>query len=237
MATFTVCLKDLLDGKLDNLTVLGLDKYPIYDEAYRKPLNEKIVNHFWFREIGTETADMFVFMLNRKMNEIMPFYNQLYKSSILEIDPLLTFRSTTEQTTEGTNESDSTDAQNSVSVSTVDGKGRAVASDTPQVQLSDNGDYATSISDNISTTTTDNTADATATSRATGASSGSMKASSEGFQGSMARLLLDYRDTFLNIDMEVIGQLDDLFMQVWDNGDEFSESYIAWPLFPFGRGF
>lgn len=66
----------------------GLADYPIFNEEYRNVLNTKIINHFWFREIGYETIHMFIFSLNRKMNEIMPFYNQRYKSELINIEPL-----------------------------------------------------------------------------------------------------------------------------------------------------
>lgn len=65
----------------------GLADYPIFDEQYRNVLNTKIIEHFWFREIGFETIHMFLFALNRKMNEIMPYYNQRYKSELLNIEP------------------------------------------------------------------------------------------------------------------------------------------------------
>lgn len=59
---------------------IGLDKYPIFDEEYRYPLNDKIIDHFYFREIGFETAAQFAWYLRRTMNEIMPKYNMLYEA-------------------------------------------------------------------------------------------------------------------------------------------------------------
>lgn len=61
--------------------------YPIYDEAYRATLETKIIHHFYFREIGLETTALFQDFLNRKLNEIMPYYNQLYKSTLLDFNP------------------------------------------------------------------------------------------------------------------------------------------------------
>lgn len=54
--------------------------YPIYLEAHRQELNEKILQHFYFREIGAETYAQWKFYLNRKLNEIMPYYNELFMS-------------------------------------------------------------------------------------------------------------------------------------------------------------
>lgn len=61
---------------------IGLDEYPIFDETYRKGLNDKIIEHFYFREIGFETAAQFAFYLRRTMNEIMPKYNKMYQAQL-----------------------------------------------------------------------------------------------------------------------------------------------------------
>lgn len=61
--------------------------YPIYDSSYKSSLETKIINHFYLREIGAETASQFKFMLSRTMNEIMPYYNKLYKSADMEYNP------------------------------------------------------------------------------------------------------------------------------------------------------
>lgn len=68
----------------------ALSQYPIFNEQYRSQLNQKIIDHFYFREIGSETPDRFNFYLERKMNEIMPYYNQLYESEMLKFNPLYT---------------------------------------------------------------------------------------------------------------------------------------------------
>lgn len=56
------------------------ENYPIYNENYRNVLNKKILKHYYFREIGFETYAMWKFKLNAKMNEIMPYYNELYRA-------------------------------------------------------------------------------------------------------------------------------------------------------------
>lgn len=64
--------------------------YPIFDEAYRGILEKKIIRHYYTREIGAETFGLFQLYLADKMNEIMPYYNQLYASELLSknISPL-----------------------------------------------------------------------------------------------------------------------------------------------------
>ena len=62
--------------------------FPIFDESYRLPLEIKILKHFYTREIGVETVGLWKLKLDTKMNEIMPYYNQLYKTELLEFNPL-----------------------------------------------------------------------------------------------------------------------------------------------------
>lgn len=89
--------------------------------------------HYWMREIGAETAGLFKLYLNRTMAEIMPYYNQLYKSAQLDFDPLNAYNYV-ETTMELENvESDGTRTD------TADGK--SLYSDTPQGLL-DNGAIA-----------------------------------------------------------------------------------------------
>lgn len=63
-------------------------EWPIFDEAYRRVLEIKILKHFYTREIGLETVGLWKLKLDTKMNEIMPYYNQLYKTELLEFNPL-----------------------------------------------------------------------------------------------------------------------------------------------------
>lgn len=105
MAVYTVQLKTLIENHFD----IGLKDYPIFDENYRNILNEKIINHYLFNEIGMETAELFKFYLNMTMREIMPYYNQLYKSELLEFNPLYDTDLTTvyDKTNDNTSTTDS----------------------------------------------------------------------------------------------------------------------------------
>lgn len=86
MGEYTIDIRHLLARGYP----LALNDYPIFAEEYRGYLNQKIIDHFYFREIGQETPDRFNFFLKRKMNEIMPYYNELYKSQLIEFDPMAT---------------------------------------------------------------------------------------------------------------------------------------------------
>lgn len=110
MSKYTVTLHQLIEGGSFDI---GLQDYPIFSESYRPLLNSKIVEHFRFCEIGSETPAMFKYYINRTMNEIMPFYNDLYKTTLLDFEPLTNYKYKDEtlqnenQTTQAQNESSS----------------------------------------------------------------------------------------------------------------------------------
>ena len=71
--------------------------YPIFDESYRSVLETKIIKHFYTREIGEETVGLWKLRLDRKLNEIMPYFNQLYNANIEELNPFLSVDLKTER--------------------------------------------------------------------------------------------------------------------------------------------
>lgn len=68
--------------------LIGLDEYPIFSESYRSILNAKIIEHYYFKEIGCDTLARFRWYMRTKMNEIMPKYNVMYESQNRIVDPL-----------------------------------------------------------------------------------------------------------------------------------------------------
>ena len=91
---------EVLDKSWDKIFDAG--DWDIYDEEYRPILCKKILKHFYTREIGAETAGLWKLWLNQRMAEIMPYYNQLYKSTLLEFNPLYD----TDYTTSGNRQTD-----------------------------------------------------------------------------------------------------------------------------------
>lgn len=79
---------DNIDSILDRCwnKVFNFD-FPIFDENYRQVLCRKILKHYYTREIAHETVGRWKLAMNTKLNEIMPYYNQLYKSELLEFNP------------------------------------------------------------------------------------------------------------------------------------------------------
>lgn len=100
MSKYTTELRYLVDQGFD----FQLTEYPLFDESYRATLNKKILDHYRYREIGFETPARFRHQLKTKLNEIMPFYNKMYESELLVINPLYTvdYTETSTKETDGT---------------------------------------------------------------------------------------------------------------------------------------
>lgn len=253
MGTFTVSVSELISQGFD----FGMEPsdYPIFDESYRDPLNTKILTHYWNYEIGHETESMFRFSLNRKLREIMPYYNQLYLSTKIEFDPLSTMNysevldgtgntsGTSTDTETGSTTSTGTSSSHADNTTETDSQSRSVRSDFPQVPLSDDQDYATNMDDSTSKTTATGSQDSTGsttsddslTRNGSGTVSGDSANHSErdmkGYNGPASELLMNYRRTLLNVDMLVIADLSVLFMGLWDNGDSFTgQSGFGWGM-------
>ena len=100
-----------IDSVLDKCVDKIFDfDYPIFDEAYRRPLNKKILRHFYTREICEETVGLWKLRLQQTLNEIMPYYNKLYTSEIKEINPYYNVDITTERSTVGDKNGTSNDS-------------------------------------------------------------------------------------------------------------------------------
>lgn len=219
MSTFTMRLKDVIEVSPGGI---GLDAYPIFDPAYRVPLNTKIIQHFWNQEIGVENDTVFKFNLARKMNEIMPYYNKMFFSERIQFDPLSTVNIDTvaKALTENNTVSDG------ISDSLGDNLATAITVNSafPQTALDENdtGNYADS--------STESKSDAKSTGKVTDKRTDTVNAednttsNTKGYQGSAAALLQQYRATLLNIDMAIISDLQELFMAIWDTNDSYFEN-------------
>lgn len=255
-----------IDEILDKAVPKVFDfEWPIFDEEYRVPLEKKILRYFYTREICSETYGLWKLMLQNKLCEIMPYYNQLYKSELLMlgVNPLndVDYTKTGNRTDDGaetrTTESSGTGSTEAKSTSkdvrsaTDSGTNEAVVSgnlghvrkysDTPQGALSgvESGTYLTEAeistdTDNTTTTTTtsgkedvtDQT-DSSGTTKNTTAETTNSKGTTnntaeylEKVTGKMggtsyAKLLRELRESFLNIDRDILNDLGVLFMNIW----------------------
>lgn len=226
MAIFTIELWECLE--LDPTIETGiLAEYPIFDESHREVLNRKILNHFNNREICMESLSMWRLALTRKLDEIMPLYNQQYEISAINFNQLETVRISNANTSTGT----TTGSSESSNTSSSGAKSRAVSQQLPQTQLSGNGDYATAAQDNIS----DTTATAAANDSNTVNQDNEQTSTTTGFQGNAALMILQYRQSLVNVDMMIIDELQTLFMGLWNNGDEYTVNSGQLGYFGYGR--
>ena len=204
MAKYTITIKSLIDNNFD----FKMDSYPIFDENYRDTLNQNILYHYYENEIGFETAPLFRFYLNQKLNEIMPYYNELYKvqKKLIDENLLLNNVNLKEQLI-GSN----TTETNSTSQSSNNGK--SLFQDTPQGQISqtdiDNQTWATNL--------TLNKNEIADQSNATGSGTNEYVKTIIGNNGGKFNIdvLNDIKNNLMNIDLMIINDLNDLFMQIF----------------------
>ena len=189
--------------------------FPIFDENYRRPLEIKILKHFYTREICAETVGLWKLWLNDKLNVIMPYYNQLYSSALLDFNPLYDVNLTRKH--QGKNDTSSKSNTNGESSSKNSGDRWNYSSDTPQggIQGIEELNYLT----NATHDTDENSGESKSVSNASGQvnSVDEYLETVQGKQGtgSYSGMLLEYRKTFLNIDEMVLKDLEELFMQLW----------------------
>ena len=222
-------------------------EYPIYDEEYKPVLERKILMHYYTREICCETYGRWKLFLREKLNLIMPYYNQRYRSATLEFNPLhdvdLTINKNKQTVGDNSGNTNSTQTVNTTqntgrdistnTTDTLEGKETERFSDTPQGGLNgiEANNYLTTATitdtDNTSTrnSTTSDNADVTGNSNTTTQSNttGNYKDTEEYIESitgknvgtSYSDLIIKYRDTFINVDAEIIDDLSDLFLNLW----------------------
>lgn len=170
-------------------------EFPIFDEAYRAGLEQRILKAYYTREICEETVGLWKLRLETRMNLIMPKYNQLYESERLNFEPFydVDYTRTGNNSSSGSNSGTSTSSD--------------LYSDTPQNGLSSvqSGEYLTSANVGNSESSGESSSSGNFSERVMGKMGGN----------SFSRLLKEYRQTFLNIDEMVIGELNDLFFGLW----------------------
>ena len=216
-----------IDDVISNSWNKIFDNFPIFDESYRSVLCSKILKHYYTREISAETVGLWQLWLNTRMDEIMPYYNKLYESALLEFDP---FKDTNYTRNHGgtftgdtiRNGRSEIDVDNSVT-SNGTSNSKNLFSDTPQGAITniENESYltnATLIKDTDTNTTNTDGNSTTQNTETTGiTNTDNWIETIVGKQStvSYSKLLQEFRDTFLNIDVMIINDLGDLFMNLW----------------------
>lgn len=177
---------------------------------------QKIINHYYFRQIGQETVGRWLHYFRTRIKEIMPYYVQLYEFEAKWFnvdDPLESYNltETFEQEHRDNTEASGT-ANGATNLAT---SSTRKFSNTPQGSISNLDSYMTEATQESDTTGENKTESTSGSSENTGMVSHTLtKKGNIGVQplGSEVR---DIRQAFINIDAMVIAELKDLFLQVY----------------------
>ena len=198
--------------------------FPIWNEEYRLTLERKILMRYLNKEIGLETVGLWKLYLNERLNSIMPYYNNLYATTVKDYDYLADtiynegvnenlVRNGTNVSTDTSHSEGSGNQHNTTT-------GTMLNSDLPQTTLN-NLDYGTQ------STQTDDNSTATNSLTSDQNSNGNVKfnetndneitRTKTGASGThtLNYMLKEYRDNLLNIDNMIIRELKDLFMLIY----------------------
>ena len=225
MATFTMTLRDALRAdRVDDvdLSIIGLDSYPIWDESLRDVLNDVIVRRYWLREIGHATVEMFRFRMESTMLEIMPYYNKLGETLQFQYDPFETINLKNISSLTGSVLSSDVQSSNSTASGTNNGENVSMTADYPQSQLREQESYASSGNESKAKSESANTSDSRGESINDTETEQSSENTSVGSQGNKTAMLLQYRDAILDIPPMVANDLNPLFMSLMNNDSSYA---------------
>ena len=194
----TVTIRDMIRN---GVNIWDFDYPSYYKGEEKKAFEQKVIDHYYMREIGQETVGRFLHYFRSRIREIMPYYIQLYESEAIMKgieDPFgnVDITETFEQTSTGSGSGNAgSDSENKYL-------------NTPQgaVENIDDG-YITNAEKNNSNSTNSFTNEGTVRHTFT----------KKGNQGvnTYAHDMVELRKTFLNIDMMIIDDLRNLFMGVY----------------------
>lgn len=169
-------------------------------------LAKQIVDTYWMREIGFETAGLFKNYAKMEMRRIMGRYAQIIYSAAIQFDPLVN-----EDYTENLSRDVNTQGESNTSSN---GSGFGINSDTPQSELSKAdlmaGKYATTATGDETTTSGNTNANGSEHETYTRSLRGN-----RGISSNAPYLIQQYRDYIINIYGEIIKECASLFMSVY----------------------
>ena len=207
MSKYTLELRYLYEDENFNLFDFP---YNLYNNDLKPWFEEKFYQHFMFYEIGFDTIGMFKQRLMSKLNDIFPYYKQLYETEIRTkgIDFMLNKDLKESYVRELTSNSNSNQESN-VTSNSLSTAGQLTPSLIANSQKIDKF-MDSAQKDNSSSNST-----------SSGESNGNSKEeytlTSQGNIGitSSAELLNKWRETILNIDLMIFEECNDLFMQIF----------------------
>ena len=235
-AQYTEVLDNLLRNE-DAKTAIdsAMSDYPLYQTdpnlartygtAYTIPsrteLNNKILNHYRFQEIGQETFGRWLFELKTALHEIMPYYNQLFYSADQDFNPI--YNVDYKKTIMGSQNANSNTTSTGSDSSSNEEFTKTVHTKTPQDMLNisntgiDSVDYADDANWGKSSGSTSGTNTTTGNASSNGSTS-SIETTKGNFGVVSAQdLILKYRETIINIEQQIINdpRIKELFMLIF----------------------
>lgn len=185
--------------------------YNLYDNELKSSFEKKFIDHFYFYEIGLTPIARFKKALQIKLNDIFPYYKQLYETELRckDIDFMLNKDLKEQYTRELTGNS----SVNQSSTSTSNDTSLNINNDTPQNKIDDLDQFMTSASKN----TDNSTMNSSGTNSAENNSTETYSLVSQGNIGvtSSAELLDKWRSVLINIDQMIFDECNDLFMLIY----------------------
>ena len=207
MSKYTLELRYLYEDENFNLFDFP---YNLYNNDLKPWFEEKFYQHFMFYEIGFDTIGMFKQRLMTKLNDIYPYYRQLYETEIRTkgIDFMLNKDLKESYVRELTSNSNSNQESN-VTSNSLSTAGQLTPSLIANSQKIDKF-MDSAQKDNSSS-------NSTSTGESNGNSREEYTLTSQGNIGitSSAELLTKWRETILNIDLMIFEECNDLFMQIF----------------------
>lgn len=177
-------------------------------------LAEKIVDHYFMREIGFETPALFKHYAKVTMQEIMERQFPKIYSNFLEYDPLSNVDFTETYTREIEGSSEGTSNSNSKN----NASGLNINNDTPQTRITkqdlDSGAYASQVNQSDTSSNIEDETNAQSSSNTIER----FTRHEEGDNGVIItnqRLVKEFREIIVAIDEEIINELSKLFMGIY----------------------
>lgn len=228
MATYTVELRKICElygrnevenwfkdySLTDYLTPIQIEQIEKFNVWSKDRLARKIVEHYYMREIGLETPELFKHYAKVSMQEIMERALPKIYSNFFEYDPLSnvdfteTYTREIEGATEGSSSSNSTNTAS----------GYNINNNTPQKRITkqdlNTGAYASSTNQSDTNSSIEDETNAQSSSNTIER----FTRHEEGDNGVIItnqRLVKEYREIIVAIDEEIINELSSLFMGIY----------------------
>lgn len=208
MASYTLSLYSLENAKTFKLFN---ENYDFYLEENKVNFEKKFFNRYFDREIYCKNPYVFRRALLGKLNEIMPYYKQIYQTE-LEAKKI-NFLLNKDLKEEFIRDIENSAQGSATSTGTTTGDSTTIFSDTPEGQISNIEKFMSNGTINKANDSSENNT----SSNSTGKTIEKTSFLSQGNIGvtSSAELLDKWRQIIINIDQLILNELENLFLDIY----------------------